>query len=176
MSAARVLELARGRPPGLGGTRLVCIDGPAGSGKSTLAGAVAGIADCTVVRMDDLYPGWSGLFSVEPEVLGLLTPISRGAPGRYRRYDWDAGEYAEEHHVGVPDLLVLEGVGSGNRAWANWCSALVWVEAAPEVRFARGIERDGEAVRAQWIAWTADEERLFAAEGTRQRADLVVTT
>jgi uridine kinase len=176
VSAAQVLEVVLERPPLLGSTRLVCVDGPAGSGKSTLARGLAGLAGCPVVRMDDLYPGWTGLFSVEPHVLGLLAPLAHGSPGRYRRYDWDAGRYAEEHEVAPPEVLVLDGVGAGNRAWAGWCSLLVWVEAAREVRFARGIERDGETVRAEWVAWTAEEDRLFAAEGTRERADLVITT
>ena len=40
-AAQLVLDLARARPPTLGDTRLVSIDGPAGSGKTTLAATLA---------------------------------------------------------------------------------------------------------------------------------------
>lgn len=176
IDATAVLDRLHAAPARLGPTRLLCIDGPAGSGKTTLAGAVAERSGARVVRMDDLYPGWSGLFTVEPHVLGILEPLASGEPGRYRRYDWTADAYAEEHLVEPADLLVLEGVGAGNRRWAGWASLLVWVETSDEVRFVRGLERDGEEARPHWVAWMGDEERLFAAEGTRDRADLVFTT
>lgn len=176
MNARAALNLVRDRPPLLGGTRLLCIDGPAGSGKSTLAAAIALIADAPVVRMDDLYPGWSGLFTVDTEVLGLLEPLSGGAAGSYRRYDWTTDRYAEQHTVQPAPLLILEGVGAGKRAWAHWASALVWVATDDETRLARGLARDGEAVRGQWLAWMRDEARLFAEEQTRDRADLVIGT
>ena len=65
--------------------------------------------------MDDLFEGWRGLPAL---VDGRSTTSSRrwraGAPARYRRYDWVADEFAEEHVVEPVDLLVLEGVGTGH--------------------------------------------------------------
>jgi dephospho-CoA kinase len=71
---------------------------------------------------------------------------------------------------------VLEGVGSGNRAWRRLVSTLVWVEAPPDVRLSRGLERDGVDVREKWLQWMADEAELFEEEATRAAADLVVDT
>lgn len=174
--AEEVLAHARARPARLGSGRLVCVDGPSGSGKTTLAGQVAGLADAPVVHLDDLYPGWHGLFDVDPHVLGLLGPLAQDTVGHYRRYDWLAGEYRETHHVDPGPLLVLEGVGAGNRPWRHLISTLVWVEAPADLRLARGIDRDGESERAHLVAWMRDEERLFAEQDTRARADLVVDT
>lgn len=176
MSPAAIVELLDSRSPTLGAGRLLCVDGPAGSGKTTLARAVAGLTGAPVVRMDDLYPGWSGLFDVEPHVLGILDPLAAGTPGRYRRYDWYAGEYAEEHEVAPVPLLILEGVGAGCRAWESRTTLLVWVESDDETRLSRGLDRDGEPEREHWTAWMADEQVLFAREGTRERADLVIAT
>ena len=175
-SAADVLAHARSRPARLGSTRLVCIDGPAGSGKTTLAAAVADLSGAHVVRMDDLYPGWAGLFEVDDEVIGLLRPLSDDMTGYYRRFDWRDGEYRETHHVDPAPLLVLEGVGSGNRAWRDLVTTLVWVEAPADVRLARGLARDGEAQREHWVGWMRDEDRLFAEQDTRAHADLVLDT
>lgn len=176
MNAPAVVDLVLQRDPSLGKGRLLCIDGPAGSGKTTLAAEVAALTGATLIRMDDLYPGWSGLFAVGSEVLGLLEPLSRGLVGSYRRYDWDQEAYAEEHTVVPTDLIVLEGVGAGNRAWAHWSSALVWVETDDETRMRRALARDGEHIRAHLLAWREDEGRLYAEERTRERADLRLTT
>ena len=177
MTASRVLELLWAAPARLGDTRLLAIDGPAGSGKTTLARAVADRLDAPLVRMDDLYPGWDGLFAVSEEVLALLTPLASRRTGSYRRYDWGVGAYRETHHVEPVPVLVLEGVGAGNRAWSDWISVLVWVEAGSrDERLRRGLERDGAHARAHLERWMVDEQRLFAEEGTRDRADLVVRT
>jgi uridine kinase len=175
-SAADVLAHVRTHPARLGSSRLVCIDGPAGSGKTTLASAVAELGGAHLVRMDDLHPGWEGLFEVDQVVLGLLRPLAEDATGYYRRFDWGDGEYRETHHVDPTPLLVLEGVGSGNRAWRDLVTTLVWVEAPDEVRLARGLARDGEAQREHWLGWMRDEERLFAEQDTRAHADLVLDT
>lgn len=172
----RVLALTRSRPATLGTGRLVCIDGPAGSGKTTLAGEVAASSGAGVVHLDDLYPGWDGLGRIDPLVLALLAPLADGSPGSYPRYDWALGEYAETHTVAPAPLLVLEGVGAGNRAWAGQATVLVWVEAPPATRLERGLARDGVDVEDRWRQWLADEDVLFAREGTRHRADLVLET
>ena len=177
--AELLVRVATQRPTTLGGGRLVCIDGPAGSGKTTLAAAVAkaaGEGTSTVVHLDDLYEGWSGL---GPDLVarmdaGIIAPLRRGAAGCYRRYDWHLQRFAERRVVAPVDLLVLEGVGSAAAGYHDAITLLVWVEAPRELRIARGVARDGEAVLPFWTAWMSDEERHFAAEGTRDRADVIV--
>lgn len=187
-AAEAVVSRTLDRPPTLGSGRLVCIDGPAGSGKTTLADAVmaavpAPVSTC-LVHMDDLFLGWSGLAEGMDRVAGLLVgPLSRGEPGGYRRFDWDAGVEAEWHEVTPVDLLVLEGVGSGSRDYAARITTLVWLDTPRDVSVERGIARDvrmlglpaddGE-LRGKWLRWVADEDAMYAEHGTRQRADLVV--
>ncbi|HEU4568360.1 MAG TPA: 4-amino-4-deoxy-L-arabinose transferase [Marmoricola sp.] len=171
----RIAGLASAREPTLGRGRLVCLDGPAGSGKTTLAQALSDELDgAPVVHLDDLYPGWDGLDLVDDHVLGVLEPLAEGRPGRYRRYDWGRGCYAEEHVVDPGPWLVLEGVGAGGTAWSRWTTLLAWVEAPAAERLRRGLARDGEALREHWARWTADERARFAREATRDRADVHV--
>jgi len=179
-TAEKVCLLCFDRAPTLGSGRLVCIDGPAGSGKTTLAAAVVAAArrrlpTVTLLHMDDLYEGWDGLESVAPMVReSIVEPMLHGRSGRYRRWDWLAGGRAEEHIVDPVSLLVIEGVGSGALASADAITTLVWMDAPPDVRLERGIERDGEALRAHWQRWMEAEARHFEQNGTRDRADLVV--
>lgn len=161
--------------PRLGAVRLVCVDGPAGSGKSTLARRLGDVLDATVLQVDDLLAGWSDLEGVWDRVAAqVLEPLAAGRPGRYRRYDWVVGAFAEWHDVPVPDVLVLEGCGSARSAVDDAAVLRVWVEAPRDERLARGIARDGEDQRDHWLAWMADEDRHFARERTRERADVRV--
>lgn len=177
--AELVVWAAWTQAPTLGATRLVCVDGAAGSGKSTLAGAVhdagTGLGSVALVHTDDLLDGWGGLEEAGDTVHDcVLAPVSAGRPGRYRRYDWLAGRFAEEVTVGPVDLLVLEGVGCWRASYASWVTTLVWVDAPPELRLARGLARDGERLRAEWERWLSAEEALFRRERTSEHAAIVV--
>lgn len=175
--ARDVLDRVLAAPPTLGTGRLVCVDGPAGSGKTTLADAIALAAPGTlVVHCDELLHGWSGLPGLAGSVESLLRPLAAGATGHWRRWDWHADDWAETHAVRPGGLLVLEGVGCWSPGIADLVGFLVWVEADTELRLARGIERDGEAMRPHWERWRVEEAALFEAHGTRARADLVVVT
>lgn len=176
MPIAEVARRVLAAPPSCGATRLVCVDGPSGSGKTSLAARLAAaLGDPPVVHMDDLYPGWDGLAAAVPLLHDrIVVPLAARAPARYRRYDWVVGAYAEEHDLGVPPLLVVEGVASGARPVARHAALLVWVEAPRSERFRRGIERDGESYRPHWERWARQEEAHFTADGTRDRAGLRV--
>lgn len=177
-AARAVVDLAMSRPATLGDGRLVCVDGPAGSGKTTLAAEIAEIAGTArgarVVHMDDLYDGWEGLPRVADQLPALISPMARGEAGRYRRYDWHAGGYAEEVLVEPAPLLVVEGVGSGARSVAALVTVLVWVCAPPGLRLERGLARDGAAMAPVWERWMRDEAEHLAREQTEARADVVV--
>ena len=175
--AADLATRLRAAPARLGRVRLVTIDGPAGSGKTTLAARLSVLLDdAPVVHMDDLYEGWTGL---SPDVWrrlrdGVLDPLAAGRDGGFRRYDWDAGRFAEVVPVPLSYAVVVEGVGAGAREVDGASSLRIWVEAPRDERLARGLERDGPALRDEWLRWADVEERHFAADGTRDRADAVV--
>lgn len=153
----------------------MCIDGPGGSGKTTLAAAIASQRPgARVVHMDDLYEGWSGLHDVAGQLDSLLGPLARDEAGSYRRYDWHAGSWAETVRVPPCTLLVLEGVASAVRSHAHLATVTAWVSAPAPVRLRRGLERDGIALRSQWLSWMREEDLLFARERVEDRADVLV--
>jgi uridine kinase len=174
-----VAQRAAAAAPRCGSTRLVCIDGPAGSGKTTLAAALAtALGDAPVVHMDDLYEGWDqqlGPALAERVDAWVLDPLRSGSAGRYRRFDWAAGRFAGDWvRVPAAPVVILEGCASASRQVRAWASLVIWVEAPEDVRLRRGLERDGEAMAAQWRAWQRHEAAHFAADGTRGAADLII--
>lgn len=174
---AAVLAVVESAESHCGTTAVIAIDGLSGSGKSSLAASLASRLDAPIVHMDDLYPGWDGLaVAVDLVTTQVLEPLARGERAAYRRWDWHRSRWAET--VPVPDapVLVLEGCGCSVRPAGDYAAVRVWVEAAAEVRKDRGIARDGAAYAPHWDRWMAQERALFAADGTRERAHLVIDT
>jgi uridine kinase len=176
-----LLARVQAAPARLGRIRLISVDGPAGSGKSTLAARLADRAEARglsvlVLHMDDLYDGWDGAargFGLLRD--HVLSRLAEGREGRYRRYDWNLRAYAERHVVPVSmDLLIVEGVTAADRGAEPWPSLRIWIETSNDVRLDRGIDRDGEALRDRWLEWMRWERDHFAAENTRERADVIV--
>jgi uridine kinase len=152
------------------------IDGFGGAGKSSLARAVAAaVPGATVVHIDDFWgprvPEWDwDRFRAQ-----VLLPLLSRHRGRYQVWDWIRDEGGEWRGVPSGRLLVVEGV-SCTRAEAGvpW-DLTVWVEAPREVRLARAVERDGEAMLPRWLDdWMPSEERYAARERPWNRVDYVV--
>lgn len=174
---AALADRVRAAPPRCGATRLVCVDGPSGSGKTTFGERLAAELACPVLHLDDVYPGWDGLAAAVPLLLdGVVAPLLAGRAAAHRRWDWARNAFADTVSIGRPEVLVVEGAGSGARVLAAHAVLLVWVEAPQAERFRRAIARDGETYRPHWERWAAQETAHFTAEGTRGRADVVVDT
>ena len=176
-----VVAIANGAEPRCGATVVVAIDGPSGSGKTTLAKGVADeltrAASVEVVHMDRLFPGWDGL-AAAPRLLTeqVLEPISRGHQAAYRLWDWVRDEWDGTCEVTPTRFLVVEGCGSSVQPAGGYAAVSVFVEADRSRRMTRGIARDGEAYRPHWERWADQETAIFAADRTRERADLVIDT
>jgi energy-coupling factor transporter ATP-binding protein EcfA2 len=179
----QIVQLTLRRSATCGHTKVVSVDGPAGSGKTTLAAALADALgerglDVAVLHMDDFYEGWAGLQpDLEPRLVGqVFEPLSHERLGHWQRYDWAAEAFDGWIDLPAVDVLVLEGCGSGARAYDPFRTTLVWVEADRATRIARGVERDGEQVLPRWLSWMDREENHFRLNGTRGRADMALRT
>jgi len=174
--AAAVLAHAGAASPTLGAGRLICIDGLAGAGKTTLAASLAALTGAQVVHADELLEGWRGLPGLGATIDTLLRPLAEGRPSAWRRWDWYADGWAETHPIAPAPLLIIDGVGSGAAAYDDLITTLVWIEADRDLRLERGLARDGERMRAEWLQWLDDEAAVHARDRTRERADLVYST
>lgn len=174
-AVARIEQLAIDAEPRAGATRVIAIDGRSGSGKSTLARLLAAHLDAPLVQLEQLYPGWDGLQAgIDLLVEAVLVPLSSGQLAQVPRYDWLVGRFIEPWPLTPPELLVVEGVGTGARAAATFTSVLVWLELATAQRRQRALARDGDVFGPYWASWATQEELLLAREQTPARADVIV--
>lgn len=159
--------------PSCGAVRVVAVDGPSAAGKSTFATALAAaLGGAPVVRSDDFPVPWDGdpLAWWPPVTAQVLEPLRAGRPGRFRRYDWRRGAYAEQVEIPVVPVLIIEGVGAAREDAP--AAFAIWVDAPHVVRRRRAADR-GDDLGA-WDRWARNEAAHFGADRTRERADLII--
>ena len=161
---------------------IIALDGPAGAGKTTLAHeiylAISPKMSVTVIHMDDLYDGWDNALSADlTKVLRYLTEQHMQArPAKIRRYNWSNSSFEDSEEIALSDLLILEGVGSGDRAIQDDLAALIWIDIDPDIGVNRVIDRDGAQVADQMRKWLGTQQKYFSQHSTREKADFILTT
>ena len=161
---------------------IIAIDGPAGAGKTTLARtlamALASNYSVTEIHMDDLYDGWNNPFS--QQLTSMLTYVTeahkKSEAISISRYDWNLGEFNPPTEFDKSELLILEGVGSGQSAIRDSLTALIWIDIADSEGLTRVLHRDGNQIESEMRKWLTTQEQHFASEGTQKAADFVLTT
>jgi Ni2+-binding GTPase involved in maturation of urease and hydrogenase len=171
-----VANEARRATPVVGTVRVISIDGPAGAGKSTMAAQLARrLDDAPLVHMDDLYRGWDDALTSKLSATlkdQILTPISLGKQGGYRRWDWIHNLPAESVSIPRHEFLILEGVGSSQRVVRPFASTMVWIGIDATKGLERVLHRDASTVPDQdefsrrMAAWQGEEILHFQREAT----------
>lgn len=158
--------------------RIIAIDGPAGAGKTTLASKLKTALNnlvIHVIHMDDLYDGWENALTANlTRILesGITNPVFNGKAYEYRKYDWLSGEYGELLRYPNPDLLILEGVGAGQKAVRKYLDQLIWIEIDAEAGLNRVLRRDGDYIENHMRLWQMRESEHFKQENTRDCATI----
>lgn len=160
--------------------QIIAIDGAAGAGKTTLAGklqAAFSHLNVDVIHMDDLYDGWEN--ALTPNLskileIGIAKPVFEGKSYEYRKYDWLSGKYADLKRYPHPELLILEGVGSGQKAVRKYLDQLIWIDIDAEAGLNRVLRRDGDYIETHMRVWQMRESDHFKQENTRDCATIRV--
>lgn len=161
---------------------IIAIDGPAGAGKTTLAHdialAMASRYSVTEIHMDDLYDGWDN--ALNSQLTDLLTYLVQSHKNEkslsLSTYNWQEGRFNSPSLIDSSQLLILEGVGSGQLAIRDSLSALIWIDIDQTQGLTRVLARDGIAIENQMRKWLATQEQHFRDEGTQKAADFLLTT
>lgn len=158
------------------GTVLVAIDGAGGAGKSTISASISDqIGSSYVVCLDDFarpsVPAWDQ----QRFRRQVLTPLLAEQDACYQRWDWPTDSGAEWHRVPTGSIVIIEGVSSTRTELGDCWDLTIWVDTPRSIRLARGIQRDGEAMRSQWAdVWMPEEDAYIAEQKPAGRADLIL--
>ncbi len=142
----------------------------------------------TVVAMDDFFLPSSARLPGDPrsKPIGadfdwqrlqaqVLLPLGQDQPGRYQRYDWEHDYLAEWHTVPMGGVVIVEGVYSTRDELAGSYDFTIWLDCPPEIRLARGIERNGESMREIWEQeWMVAEDLYIQHQHPELRAALII--
>lgn len=168
-----------GRRDPVNGIRIVGIDGPSGSGKSFLAQELSPLLAAPVIEIDDFvswdcFAGWWPRFDEQ-----VLTPLLAGQDATFQARDWNdwyGASLGEWKTQPWSPTVILEGVTCTRQDTIGRITYAVWVEAPSELRLARGMARDSAFAGKEelWAQWMREEDEFFAADKTRERADIVI--
>jgi uridine kinase len=165
-----------------GSTRILTIDGRAGSGKTTLASDLflhlSASRKVEIIHLDDLYAGWEGALesSLSESLIALTESLKNLQPATLNIFNWGTSSFDSQRIINPPDILIIEGVGSGQGAIRDRVGVKIWMEISPEAGLARVLERDGHEISSEMSAWQLQEDRHFEIEKTRDVAEFVLST
>jgi uridine kinase len=180
ISFSEIAQAISNCQPKSGHARIVSIDGPAGAGKTTLAKKLTeyfSTIEVAVVHMDDLYEGWDNALTpsfTRTLEFGIALPVNSGKSFEYRKFDWLSMRFGDMQRHPLPDLLILEGVGSGQKALRKYLDHLIWIEVPTEVGLNRVLRRDGDYIETEMRIWQMRESEHFKSENTRDCATIRV--
>ena len=160
---------------GRSGTRWIGVDGLGGSGKSSLARRLAqALPGSVVVPTDDFADPDAPSWAIERFIVEVLRPLAAGRAARYRRWPYGSDRALAPATVppGVP--VIVEGVSAIDARLPVPWDLTVWVEAPPEVRHRRILDRDPPELLEVWRrSWWPSEEAYAAAQRPWARADVL---
>ena len=167
---------------GSDGMTLIAIDGPAGAGKTTLAAqffdefstknAVA------LIHMDDLYAGWEN--ALDHRLTSKLTEILKSFAAHSQFsipiFNWVTMSFDLSQTIQPSEILIIEGVGAGQKVVREAGATMYWLDIEPEVGLARVLQRDGYEIESQMRKWQVDQDAHFLRDETRANANHILTS
>jgi len=182
MNLVSVVEDLLTGAPRCGNTHIIAVDGRAGAGKTTLANelvlALSLHRKVSVVHLDEIYAGWELALTdnLTESLSRILKSISRGESVTFPIYDWTWQQIESTREISPCDLIIFEGVGSGQRIVRDMATATIWIDIDQKTGLERVLGRDGHAIENQMNIWQEREEVHFRADATRENADFILST
>ena len=156
---------------------LIAIDGRAGAGKTTLAASfyeeLSVDKTVAVIHMDDLYDGWENALS--ERLTQTLESIVKSHQDKVAFeidiFNWQSMSFDSKRVIHPVDILILEGVGAGQKVVRDAGATLYWLDIDAEVGIQRVLNRDGNQIASQMKQWQIAQEIHFLRDKTRENAE-----
>ncbi len=162
--------------------RVIAIDGPAGAGKTTLAAKFLADYQTTqsvsIIHMDDLYAGWENALDqrLTAKLSEIVTAFKSGSSITIDIYNWAKSSFDAVETISPSDILIIEGVGAGQKVVREAGATLYWLDIEPAIGLARVLARDGHEIEAQMHQWQQQQAQHFLSDLTRNHADYILTS
>ncbi len=156
---------------------LIAIDGRAGAGKTTLAASfyeeLSVDKTVAVIHMDDLYDGWENALSerLTQTLESIVKSHQNKVTFEIDIFNWQSMSFDSKRVIHPVDILILEGVGAGQKVVRDAGATLYWLDIDAEVGIQRVLNRDGNQIASQMKQWQIAQEIHFLRDKTRENAE-----
>jgi uridine kinase len=159
-----------------GQTKIVVIDGPAGSGKTTLAKSLSRLFEnCPIIHMDEIYEGWENalLKKTSNDLTDwIINPLLESKTIEFIKYDWNLEKRIEKVVINLPNVLIIEGVGSSSFEISQHACLKLWIEVNKDTGINRVLTRDGQQIQEQMKKWQFQESKFFIENNSKENSDI----
>ncbi|WP_026529325.1 aminodeoxychorismate synthase component I [Haematomicrobium sanguinis] len=163
---------------------VILLEGRSGSGKTSLARELAdrlatalpSTISLGTFALEDTYQGWTGLQAGIDVFTTAISNLANRRSAHWPTWDWERNIPGPERVTAPADIIIAEGVGAS--AALDILPApdalLITLNASPDFRKRRALERDGDTFRPFWDTWAAEEDAFFS-RGPRQSTTAMLT-
>ena len=161
---------------------LIAIDGPAGAGKTTLAAKferdLSLDNSVSVIHMDDLYAGWENALDehLTQKLKEIVEAFTSHSTFTISIFNWSSNSFDSFRTIEPTDILIIEGVGAGQKAVRDAGATLYWLDIEPSIGLERVLARDGLDIEIHMRTWQIDQASFFESDLTRNHADHIITS
>lgn len=157
-------------------SKVIGIDGCGGAGKSTFAKKLSlALANCQIVPTDDFATPKEPIDWYKRMLEQVLVPIKKNKLATYQKYDWQRGRLSDWIEVSPAPYLIVEGVSSYRKEFRPYINFGIYIETSRALRLRRGLERDGEDAKEQWLQWMKEEDRYISEHRPQDNADIILS-
>ena len=155
---------------------LIAIDGRAGAGKTTLAARffdeLSVDKRVEVIHMDDLYDGWENALDegLTKTLESIVNAHQKKEGFEIDIFNWQSMSFDSKRQIDPVDILILEGVGAGQKVVRDAGATLYWLDIDADDGIARVLKRDGNQIASQMKQWQIAQEIHFLRDMTRENA------
>jgi len=123
--------------------------------------------------MDDLYDGWEN--ALGERLTQTLKSIVKSHQSKVAFeidiFNWQSMSFDSKRVIHPVDILILEGVGAGQKVVRDAGATLYWLDIDAEVGIQRVLNRDGNQIASQMKQWQIAQEIHFLRDKTRENAE-----